>query len=292
MADPLALAGGGGGGAPNAPSSAADFTPVCGCKTWFGRTANVFAEMSAQVATGTTGAALPVERLTAASRIMAESYGPLPPIFVPRASPPPHFFAPPPISALTPSPRSSNPSFSVPPAYMFGAGGMVTGVLNKDLEDNTGGFEKAAKRVRDAAAAAGAPSPATALDVFLAELAARPLAELRKDRKTGAVVCGLWMSRALLFVGRFGSRLILTPGATPTEVAKAVYTEVLRPYHGMIIAGVVSMAFSLAPSRVGGSCYGSSALRFPTSGSSPLPFSLTTPIHTPPPQIFSSAWAP
>jgi hypothetical protein len=128
---------------------------------------------------------------------------------------------------------------------------MVTGVLNKDVEDNTGGFEKAVKRIRAAAAAAGKPLPATALEVFTAEVAARPLAELRKDRKEGAVTCGLWMSRALLFVGRFGTRLILTPGSTPTEIAKAVYTEVLRPYHGMITAGVVSMAFSLAPSRIG-----------------------------------------
>lgn len=132
---------------------------------------------------------------------------------------------------------------------MFGAGGMVTGVLNKDVEDNTGGFEKALKRLRGAAAAGGKPAPVTALDAFTAEVASRPLAELRKDRKEGAVTCGLWMSRALLFVGRFGSRLIQTPGASPTEVAKAVYNEVLRPYHGMIIAGVVSMAFSLAPSR-------------------------------------------
>ena len=159
---------------------------------------------------------------------------------------------------------------------MFGAGGMVTGVLNKDLEDNTGGFEKAAKRVREAAAGAGAPAPATALDVFLAELAARPLAELRKDRKTGAVVCGLWMSRALLFVGRFGSRLILAPGASPSEVAKAVYAEVLRPYHGMITGGVVSMAFGLAPSRIG-----APLLPRPPSPPPPFPPAVLNPACTP-----------
>ena len=57
------------------------------------------------------------------------------------------------------------------------------------------------------------------------------------------------MSRALLFVARFGARLIQRPGAAPTEVAKEVYMEVLRPYHGFLTANVVSLAFSLAPSR-------------------------------------------
>ena len=40
-------------------------------------------------------------------------------------------------------------------AYRFGAQGRVTGVLNKDLEDTTGGFEKAAAKLRADAAAAG-----------------------------------------------------------------------------------------------------------------------------------------
>jgi hypothetical protein len=81
-------------------------------------------------------------------------------------------------------------------------------------------------------------------------LKVKTLDVIRRKRKESALACALWMSRALLFVARFGSRLIERPGSTPTEVAKEVYTEVLRPYHGFIIASIVSMAFSLAPSRV------------------------------------------
>jgi hypothetical protein len=79
---------------------------------------------------------------------------------------------------------------------------------------------------------------------------AKPLEAIRRARKECALTCALWMARALLFVARFGSRLIERPGSTPTDVAKEVYLEVLRPYHGFFVANIVSLAFSLAPSRV------------------------------------------
>ena len=87
-------------------------------------------------------------------------------------------------------------------------------------------------------------------------------------------VCGLWMGRALLCCARFASRLISSAGAAPSDVARSVYDEVregvgrrpshprawfsraptsppqvLRPYHGMIVSSVVTMAFRMAPSR-------------------------------------------
>ena len=55
--------------------ASAGASPVCTANTWFGRTAIVFAEMQAGLVAGAPGAALPVEKLTAASRLMAESYG-------------------------------------------------------------------------------------------------------------------------------------------------------------------------------------------------------------------------
>ena len=129
---------------------------------------------------------------------------------------------------------------------MFGAGGMVTGVLNKDVEENTGGFERAAAKY----VSRGGGAPLAFIDeVLAAEVADRGLAVARKDKKGSALVCALWMSRALLFIGRFGAALISTPGAAPPDVAKAVYDAVLRPYHGFLVASVVSLAFSLAPSR-------------------------------------------
>ena len=129
---------------------------------------------------------------------------------------------------------------------MFGPKGMVTGVLNKDVEDNTGGFEK----VWAAMGGDGNPALATIEGTLGVELGGgRPVDKLRYDRKS-ALVCALWISRALLFVARFGSRLIQTPGASPAAVAKEVYLEVLRPYHGFFVANIVSLAFSLAPSRV------------------------------------------
>ena len=57
------------------------------------------------------------------------------------------------------------------------------------------------------------------------ELAEMGLDKARGDKK-GGLVCGLWMARALLFCARFGSRLILTAGATPSECARSVYEEV------------------------------------------------------------------
>jgi len=128
---------------------------------------------------------------------------------------------------------------------MFGPKGVVTGVLNKDVEDNTGGFEK----VWAAMGGAGIPALATIESTIEIELGkGRPVEKLRHDRKS-ALVCALWISRALLFVGRFGARLIERPDASPSSVAKEVYMEVLRPFHGFLVANVVSLAFSLAPAR-------------------------------------------
>ncbi len=90
------------------------------------------------------------------------------------------------------------------------------------------------------------PPPA----ILGARVKARSLDDIRRHRKECALTCALWMSRALLFVGRFGSRLIGRPASTPTEVAKEVYMEVLRRYHGFLVANIVSLAFSMAPGRV------------------------------------------
>ena len=134
-----------------------------------------------------------------------------------------------------------------PAAYMFGEGGMVTGVLNKDVEENTGGFERASAPLIARAAAAGSAPLTTIGDVLAAEIGAIGADGARKAKKKSAVVCALWVSRALLFVGRFGARLITTPNSKPADIAKSVYDEVLRPYHGFLVSNVVALAFSFAP---------------------------------------------
>lgn len=124
---------------------------------------------------------------------------------------------------------------------------MVTGVLNKDVEENTGGFERASAPLIARAAAAGSAPLTTVGDVLAAEISAIGADGARKAKKKSAVVCALWVSRALLFVGRFGARLITTPNSKPADIAKAVYDEVLRPYHGFLVSNVVALAFSFAP---------------------------------------------
>ena len=130
---------------------------------------------------------------------------------------------------------------------MFGEGGMVTGVLNKDVEENTGGFERASAPLIAKAAAAGSTTLTTIGDVLAAEVGEIGVDGARKAKKKSAVVCALWVSRALLFVGRFGARLITTPNSKPADVARSVYDEVLRPYHGFLVSNVVNLAFSFAP---------------------------------------------
>ena len=105
------------------PAPAAD-AAVITQRTWFGRCAVVFRDL--KLHSGAGGAALPLEAVCAASRLMAESYG-----------------------------------------FMFGAKGMVTGVLNKDVEENTGGLERAAAKLR-----ASAPQGALSTPALVEELLA------------------------------------------------------------------------------------------------------------------------
>ena len=65
---------GGGGGGSGGGGVVAAAGCVCSSKTWFGRTANKFAQLTAS-SKGDTGASLDADNLTVASRLMAESYG-------------------------------------------------------------------------------------------------------------------------------------------------------------------------------------------------------------------------
>jgi len=152
---------------PSAPS--ADAAPaVITQRTWFGRTAFRFHELKQQVPAGASGAHLPVELRCAASRVMACVRPPrarararprsLPQPSTPTARPP--FFTPSPCTRFS-QPRSESY------AYMFGAKGMVTGVLNKDVEENTGGLERAAAKLR-----ASAPQGALSTPALVEELLA------------------------------------------------------------------------------------------------------------------------
>jgi hypothetical protein len=68
-----------------------------------------------------------------------------------------------PVEALCAASRLMAESYG----FMFGPKGMVTGVLNKDVEDNTGGLERAAARL-----VAGAPPSTLGTPVQVEELLA------------------------------------------------------------------------------------------------------------------------
>ncbi len=114
--------------APAAPAAVAA-PPACSQRTWFGKCAVVFRDLKLQ--SGAGGAALPLEAVCAASRLMAESYG-----------------------------------------FMFGAKGMVTGVLNKDVEENTGGLERAAAKLRASAPQGALSTPARVEELLALECVA------------------------------------------------------------------------------------------------------------------------
>lgn len=65
-------------------------------------------------------------------------------------------------------------------AYMFGVGGIVTGVLNKDVAENTGGFEAAAALIAAQCTAKGKALPVTMAEVCAAEVEAVGVAGARK----------------------------------------------------------------------------------------------------------------
>lgn len=60
----------------------------------------------------------------------------------------------------------------------------------------------------------------------------------------------LWLKRALDFILRFVDYSLLK-GEKIQVAGRTAYSEVLKPYHGMLVKTLVNLAFSLAPSRDG-----------------------------------------
>lgn len=81
-----------------------------------------------------------------------------------------------------------------------------------------------------------------------AELAAHGKDKVRYD-KASATIGALWLMRAVLFNTRFVELLTEAARHDAAHCAKTAYAEVLKPYHGFLISGVVSMAMGMVPSR-------------------------------------------
>jgi len=59
----------------------------------------------------------------------------------------------------------------------------------------------------------------------------------------------LWLLRTLKFIDVFMAHLATDTVKSPTDLARDAYTQVLRPFHGMMIAGIVRAVMGFVPSR-------------------------------------------
>lgn len=80
------------------------------------------------------------------------------------------------------------------------------------------------------------------------ELADNKVDKLRKTKKSG-VVGLLWLMRAITFNVTFIANVNDGRKRPASECAKEAYTLVLRPYHGMMLSGIVGLAMGMCPSR-------------------------------------------
>lgn len=80
-------------------------------------------------------------------------------------------------------------------------------------------------------------------------LSEKPLEEIQGQWGEGIVEL-LWTKRALDFITRLlDYGIIRYLDKTFYECATLAYEEVLKPYHGFLVSGIVTLAFNLAPTR-------------------------------------------
>ncbi|CDJ63819.1 glycolipid transfer protein, putative [Eimeria necatrix] len=127
---------------------------------------------------------------------------------------------------------------------VFGSG-FISRHLKQDIANSSGRMREAAKALRKSRGG----SAVTADELIAWELKELGIPKMRKDQNSG-VRGMLWMKRALDFVfslicNTFGTM----KDATVKECALDAYDRVLKPYHSFLVSNIVSLAFSLAPSK-------------------------------------------
>lgn len=126
---------------------------------------------------------------------------------------------------------------TMPPVYDILFGGIVAGQLKGDIVGSTNTVKAAVERL-------GGPSTLTAL--VQAELEAHG-ADIKKCKfKESGIIGLLWLNRAVMFITTFCANL--NAGAeTSKAAAVSAYEKILKPYHGWIAGGVVTMAMGMCP---------------------------------------------
>eukprot|EP00923_Selenidium_pygospionis_P003519 GHVN01005548.1.p2 GENE.GHVN01005548.1~~GHVN01005548.1.p2 ORF type:complete len:223 (-),score=20.16 GHVN01005548.1:1505-2173(-) len=133
-------------------------------------------------------------------------------------------------------------SLLVVPLYdkIFGPG-MVANQLKKDLEGSATGCKTTVL--------SNPMNWKTVDGLIVGEVQKRGYDVVRQDKASGVVKL-LWMKRALEFIATFLDNAVLRmPDKSVKDAASDAYNAVLKPYHGMVVAAVVSAAFRLAPGR-------------------------------------------
>jgi Glycolipid transfer protein (GLTP) len=140
-------------------------------------------------------------------------------------------------------------SILIVPLYhiLFGGEGQISRTLSSDVSSHI-------DEIRAAARSAGAPQSLLSLVQWEAMPqgsggGGRNDMELRKG--WSATHGLLWVLRAERMIARLASLLAdrSQSNCSPTDLAREAYTQTLKPYHGMMVSGIVKLAFSFVPAR-------------------------------------------
>ncbi|KAL8426953.1 hypothetical protein Efla_004506 [Eimeria flavescens] len=127
---------------------------------------------------------------------------------------------------------------------VFGKG-FVSRHLKQDIANSSGRMRAAADTLRKVRGG-GVVSADQLIDWELKELG---ISRMRKDERSG-VRGMLWMQRALDFIISLICNMFGTmKESTSKECALDAYDKILKPYHSFFVSHIVSLAFSLAPSK-------------------------------------------
>ncbi|KAL8452069.1 hypothetical protein Emed_001610 [Eimeria media] len=127
---------------------------------------------------------------------------------------------------------------------VFGKG-FVSRHLKQDIANSSGRMRAAADALRKARGG-GVVSADQLIEWELKEMG---VARMRKDEQSG-VRGMLWMKRALDFILSLICNMFGTmKEATSKECALEAYNRILKPYHSFFVSHIVSLAFTLAPSK-------------------------------------------
>jgi len=123
---------------------------------------------------------------------------------------------------------------------VFGSG-MVSNHLKKDIMNSSGAVKNAWEQN---------PEQCNTIDMLIIfEKEHATIEKIRKDSKSG-VKNLLWMNRALDFMITFLHGVFVKNVDKPAKFsANEAYNAILKPYHGLLVSGIVTLAFNLCPSR-------------------------------------------